>query len=151
MSSDLSRNAGDSVNNFCISTNKALDVHMGTDGQLRNGKPYEVKGPTGTIDYMSIKAAMQIPYSGEFDFVSTTYVFPTTHMVAPKDHALACNQCHQRKDGRLANITGVYMPGRDRVGLLDTLGWVAVIGSLTGVCIHGLGRVVTNGNSRKEG
>jgi octaheme c-type cytochrome (tetrathionate reductase family) len=215
-------------------------------GKLRDGKPYEEKGPTGTIDYMSIKgamtwgknvkpeyawfngsmktltvkdvidpsqvvavtkpmgnsgdpnsrifpfkvhrsrvpydkinknllapllsgeegywttfdwqdaltkgmAAMQVPYSGEFDFVSTTYVFPTTHMVAPKDHALACNECHRREKSRLAAITGIYMPGRDRIRMLDTLGWVAVIGALIGVCIHGLGRIFTNGNGRKEG
>ncbi len=93
-------------------------------------------------------AAMAVPYSGEFDFVPTTYVFPTTHMVAPKENVVACNQCHVRQDGRLANITGVYMPGRDRIGMLDTLGWVAVIGALIGVCIHGLGRIFTNG--RKE-
>jgi octaheme c-type cytochrome (tetrathionate reductase family) len=215
-------------------------------GKLKDGKPYEEKGPTGTVDYLSIKgamtwsknvkpeyawfngsmqtmtvkdvidpshvvavtrpvgaaddpnsrifpfkmhrsrvpydkinknllapllsgehgywttfdwqdaltrgmAAMEVPYSGEFDFVSTTYVFPTTHMVAPKDHVVACNQCHTLETGRMSDITGVYMPGRDRVGLLDTLGWVAVIGALLGVCLHGLGRIFTNGNGRKEG
>jgi octaheme c-type cytochrome (tetrathionate reductase family) len=215
-------------------------------GKLRDGKPYEEKGPTGTVDYMSIKGAMtwdknvqpeyawfngsmktmtvkdvidpsrivavsapvgaaddpnsrifpfkvhrsrqpydkinknllapllsgeegywttfdwqdaltkgmnamERPYSGEFDFVSTTYAFPTTHMVAPKGNVVACDQCHTRKNGRLANIGGVYMPGRDRVGMLDTLGWVAVIGALLGVCLHGLGRIFTNGNGRKEG
>ena len=213
-------------------------------GRLKDGKPYEEKGPTGTTDYMSIKgvmvwgknvkpeyawfngamktmtvkdtidpskvvpvtkpmgspddpnsrifpfkvhrgkqpydkvnknllapllsgsdgywtnfdwqralskgmAAMDLPYSGEYDFVSTTYVFPTTHMVAPKENVVACNQCHVRQGGRLANIAGVYMPGRDRIGGLDTLGWVAVIGALIGVCIHGLGRIFTT-NGRKE-
>ena len=212
-------------------------------GKLKDGKPYKEKGPTGTIDYMSIKgemhwdthvkpdyawfngamktmtvkdtidpsqvvpvtqpvgdphdpnsrifpfkihrgnqpydkvnknllapllsgpdgywttfdwqraltkgmAAMDIPYSGEFDFVHSTYYFPTTHMVAPKDNVVACNECHVRKKGRLANITGVYMPGRDRINVLDTMGWVAVLGALLGVCIHGLGRIFTNG--RKE-
>ncbi len=212
-------------------------------GRLKDGKPYKEKGPTGTIDYMSIKgamhwqthvkpeyawfnggmqtltikdtidpsrvvavtkpvgdpkdpnsrifpfkvhrgkqpydkiyknmlapllsgpdgywtkfdwplalskgmAAMDVPYSGDFDFVSTTYVFPTTHMVAPKENVVACNQCHTREKSRLADITGVYMPGRDRIGPLDTLGWVAVLGALLGVCIHGLGRIFTNG--RKE-
>jgi hypothetical protein len=96
-------------------------------------------------------AAMEIPYSGEFDFVSTTYVFPTTHMVAPKDNVVACNQCHIRNNSRLAGIGGVYMPGRDRIGMLDTLGWIAIIGALLGVCLHGLGRIFTNGNGRKEG
>ena len=213
-------------------------------GKLKNGKPYTEKGPTGTLDYMSIKGSMRwethvkpeyawfngamktltvkdiidpsqvvsvtkpigdprdpnsrifpfkvhrgkqvydkinknmlapllsgedgywthfnwqrsitkgmkamgIPYSGEYDFVSTEYYFPTTHMVAPKENVLACNECHVREKGRLADIAGVYMPGRDRVGMLDILGWLAVVGALFGVCLHGLGRVFTNG--RKEG
>ncbi|MFZ1983610.1 MAG: tetrathionate reductase family octaheme c-type cytochrome [Desulfatitalea sp.] len=93
-------------------------------------------------------AFMDVPYSGEFDFVSTTYVFPTTHMVAPKENGVACTQCHVRQGSRLANIAGVYMPGRDRNGVLDALGWVAVIGALIGICVHGLVRIFTNG--RKE-
>jgi hypothetical protein len=213
-------------------------------GRLKDGKPYKEKGPTGTIDYMSIKgvmrwdkhvqpvyawfngsmntltvkdvidpsdvvavtrpmgdpgdpnsrifpfkvhrgkqpydkvnknflapllsgkdgywttldwqralskgmASMGLPYSGEFDFAATTYVFPTTHMVAPKDNVVNCSQCHVRQGGRLAGIGGVYMPGRDRAGLLDTIGWVGVIGALLGVVLHGLGRIFT-ANGRKE-
>lgn len=89
--------------------------------------------------------AMAVPYSGQFDFVSTTYYFPTTHMVAPKDNVVACNACHTKDGGRLEDIAGVYMPGRDRAGLLDTFGWLAVIGALLGVALHGLGRIFTNG------
>ena len=213
-------------------------------GRLKDGKPYKEKGPTGTIDYMSIKgvmrwdkhvqpeyawfngsmntltvkdvidpsavvavtkpmggpddpnsrifpfkvhrgkqpydkvnknflapllsgkdgywttldwqraiskgmAFMDLPYSGEFDFAATTYVFPTTHMVAPKDNVVNCSQCHVRQGGRLAGINGVYMPGRDRAGLLDTMGWVGVLGALLGVVLHGLGRIFT-ANGRKE-
>ncbi len=92
--------------------------------------------------------AMAEPFSGEFDFVSSKYYFPTTHMVAPKGNVVTCNECHTRDDGRLAGITGVYMPGRDRTAWLDTIGWVAVIGALLGVGLHGLGRIFTNG--RKE-
>ncbi len=92
---------------------------------------------------------MKVPYSGQFGFVSTSYVFPTTHMVAPKSNVVACSECHVRKDGRLAQITGVYMPARDNIGPLDTLGWLAVLGALLGVSLHGLGRIFTNG--RKEG
>jgi len=93
--------------------------------------------------------AMDVPYSGQFDFVATHYYFPTTHMVAPKNNVVACSECHRHDDGRLAGITGVYMPGRDRSGMLDTLGWVAVFGALLGVALHGLGRIFTNG--KKEG
>lgn len=92
--------------------------------------------------------SMDVAYSGQFDFVSTTYYFPTTHMVAPKDKVVTCNECHKRDDGRLANISGVYMPGRDRIGMVSTLGWAAVCAALFGVALHGLGRIFTNG--RKE-
>ncbi|WP_299978705.1 tetrathionate reductase family octaheme c-type cytochrome [Desulfobacula sp.] len=87
--------------------------------------------------------AIGIPYSGEFDYVETTYAFPITHMVAPKENALNCTQCHIRKNSRLANITGLYMPGRDRSNLFDTIGWLSVFGALAGVLLHGMGRFFT--------
>ena len=43
--------------------------------------------------------AAGLPFSGEFDFVETAYVFPITHMVAPKENAVACIECHARKGG----------------------------------------------------
>lgn len=81
-----------------------------------------------------------IPYSGEFDYVETTYAFPITHMVAPKENALTCTQCHIRKNSRLANITELYLPGRDKSSLFDTIGWISVLGALAGVLLHGIGR-----------
>ena len=81
-----------------------------------------------------------IPYSGEFDYVETTYAVPITHMVAPKENALACTECHIRETSRLANITDLYMPGRDQFRLVDTIGWVSVLGALVAVLLHGLGR-----------
>jgi len=114
-----------------------------------------LSGPNGFWDSLDWQKgltngmeALQLPYSGEFDFVETTYVFPITHMVAPKEEALSCTACHARKESRLANLAGFYMPGRDRFTPLDTLGWLVVIGSLAGVLIHGLTRIFTNG--RKE-
>jgi octaheme c-type cytochrome (tetrathionate reductase family) len=90
-----------------------------------------------------------LPYSGEYDFVETSYVFPITHMVAPKDRVVACSECHTTTDSRLANLSGFYMPGRDHFGLLDTLGWVVVIGSMLGITFHGLGRMFTNRKKEK--
>ncbi len=87
--------------------------------------------------------AIGIPYSGEFDYVSTGYAFPITHMVAPKEKALKCSQCHTRKNSRLASITGLYLPGRDRSDLMDNVGWISVIGALAGVFFHSLGRFFT--------
>ena len=94
--------------------------------------------------------ALGLQFSGEFDFVPTTYVFPLTHMVAPKDNVVSCKECHVRKGGRLNQLSGFYMPGRDRFNLIDTLGWIVVLGSLLGVTLHGLGRIFTNGNGRKD-
>ncbi len=90
-----------------------------------------------------------VPYSGEFDFVETSYVFPTTHMVAPKENVVACSECHTATGSRLAGIAGVYMPGRDHTRPVDILGWLAVIGAVIGVALHGLTRMFTSG--RKEG
>lgn len=94
--------------------------------------------------------AIGIPYSGEFDYVETTYAYPITHMVAPKQNVVACIECHTTENSRLANITDVYLPGRDRSDFLDTIGWIIVLISLAGVSLHGVGRVVTNKNG-KEG
>jgi len=55
-----------------------------------------------------------------------------------------------QQGSRLAGITGVYMPGRDHFQFLDFLGWIAILGALFGVVLHGLGRVFTKGNGRKE-
>jgi len=91
-----------------------------------------------------------IPFSGQFDFVDTTYVFPITHMVAPRDNAVACTECHTRTDGRLANLEGFYMPARDGAKWLDRFGWLAVLGALAGVTLHGIGRFFSNGNGKKK-
>ncbi len=93
--------------------------------------------------------AIGLPYSGEFDYVETTYAFPITHMVAPKENALTCKECHIRKNSRLANITGLYLPGRDKSNLFDTIGWLSVLGALAGVLLHGLGRFFTR-NGKEE-
>ncbi len=86
---------------------------------------------------------LNVPYSGEFDYVETTYAFIITHMVAPRENALNCNECHIREKSRLANITGIYLPGRDRSNFIDSIGMIAVLGALAGVLLHGLGRFFT--------
>jgi len=89
-------------------------------------------------------------FSGRFDFVETSYVFPTTHMVAPKDNVVNCTECHVKKGSRLANLAGFYMPGRDSFKFLDIAGWVVILGSLGGVILHALGRFFTNGRRKEE-
>ena len=114
------------------------------------------KGYWNTLDWDEAlkvgQASMGLPYSGEFDFVETTYVFPITHMVAPKEKSLSCTECHSKKDSRLANLKGFYMPGRDVSGFLNFAGWGAVLASLLGVFVHALGRFFSrnNGKGRKE-
>lgn len=93
--------------------------------------------------------AIGIPYSGQYDYVSTTSAFPITHMVAPKENALACNECHTRVSSRLSNITQIYLPGRDRSNMFDAIGWISVLGAFTGVLLHGLGRFfIRNGKEK---
>jgi octaheme c-type cytochrome (tetrathionate reductase family) len=75
-------------------------------------------------------------YSGKFAFVDTEMSWPITHMVAPKEDALSCQQCHV-KGGRLDKVPGLYIPARDNKPWLDTLGWIAVMGTLLGVLLHG--------------
>ncbi len=99
-----------------------------------------------TLDWKSAfergMADMDLPFSGEWDFVKTSSVFPTTHMVAPAENALACVECHSR-NGRLTQLTGFYMPGTGRSALVSYAGWPLVILTFLGVLGHGILRVVS--------
>jgi octaheme c-type cytochrome (tetrathionate reductase family) len=88
-------------------------------------------------------------FSGEYDFIETEYYWPVTHMVAPKEEALSCESCHSR-DGRMAELKGFYMPGRDRFDWLDLGGALVVLGTLGGVSLHGLARLVASRRRRKS-
>lgn len=92
-----------------------------------------------------------LPYSGKFGFVETHYAFPTTHMVAPKENTVKCNQCHTNKDSRLAALDGFYMPGRDSNRALNIFGWIGVFGALVGVGFHGVARAVAASRRKKLG
>jgi hypothetical protein len=86
---------------------------------------------------------MEAPFSGKVDFIETEMFWPSTHMVAPKEKALTCVQCHDAKTGgRLKDVKGIYMPGRgDNNQLLDKAGWALALLTLLGVMIHGAGRI----------
>lgn len=93
----------------------------------------------------SIKAGMKaadLPYSGHYDFVKTAMYWPIAHMVAPKEDALKCEQCHAEK-GRLEAIAGVYMPGRpgDHQPWIELIGLLAFAAAFAGVLLHGLIRI----------
>ncbi|HKK33120.1 MAG TPA: tetrathionate reductase family octaheme c-type cytochrome [Desulfomicrobiaceae bacterium] len=134
----------------------------------RGRQPYDKVNKTLLIPYLfgkdqdaywkgydwksSLAAGMKaagLPFSGEFDFVETEFVYPTTHMVAPKENSLNCSACHSQQS-RLANLAGFYMPARDGSSLVDILGWGAVVASLIGVALHGLARLFYRPKRREE-
>ncbi|MGQ9367606.1 tetrathionate reductase family octaheme c-type cytochrome [Azospirillum sp. A39] len=121
--------------------NKTLVVNhvwgpAGDDTAFWNGFDYDA----------SIKAGMAyagLPYSGRYGFVETRMYWPITHMVAPKEDALACRDCHAR-DGRLAGLEGFYMPGRDRDRRLDLAGFALVGLAGAGIAGHALLRILSH-------
>ena len=84
------------------------------------------------------------PFSGKVDFIETESMWAITHMVAPKEKALECAECHTR-NGRLEAIDGVYMPARasNHLAWLDLAGWTLAVLVLLGVSGHGLLRIVS--------
>ena len=87
-------------------------------------------------------------FSGEYGFVETEYFWPVTHMVAPAENSLDCESCHSN-EGRLKAVSGVYIPGQTSFEWLDIVGWLMVVGTLGGVSVHGLGRILTGKNRNK--
>ncbi|SHF27411.1 octaheme c-type cytochrome, tetrathionate reductase family [Mariniphaga anaerophila] len=84
-----------------------------------------------------------LPYSGEYGFVKTEMYWPVNHMVAPKEKAVSCAECHTRSDeGRLASLAGFYLPGRDYNKPLDFFGSFLFFGALIAVFIHAAFRVI---------
>ena len=79
--------------------------------------------------------------SGEFGFVDTYSYWPITHMVAPKEDALACDNCHARQ-GRMEDIDGVYVLGRDETPSIDRIMLLILAATLLGILGHGLVRVL---------
>lgn len=92
----------------------------------------------------AIEAGMKVSgeaYSGKYDFVKTEMLWPITHMVAPKEKALGCVECHAQ-NGRLAGLPGIYIPASNANTLIDKLGWGLILMTLLGVLGHGAVRIV---------
>jgi octaheme c-type cytochrome (tetrathionate reductase family) len=102
----------------------------------------------------SIQAGMDyagLPYSGKFGFIETRMNWFTTHMVAPKEKAVACQECHTRAgDGRLAAIRDIYVPGRDSNDWVDRLGTLAIIGAIGTGLVHGTVRLITRRREKQS-
>ena len=75
------------------------------------------------------------PYSGKMDFIPTRSYWPLNHMVSSSEKTLSCTECHSH-NGRLQNLTGFYLPGRDVNSLLDWAGKLFVLFSVIGVSVH---------------
>lgn len=86
--------------------------------------------------------AVNLPYSGQYTFVETSYVYPITHQVAPKEASVKCGECHSTQS-RLASVGGIWMPGRDQSTSADAIGWIAVAGSLAAVALHAMLRLTS--------
>ncbi len=124
------------------------DMVHGTLLQAKLWDPEEGKGGLW-IDYdwdAALRAGMDylgLPYSGEFKFVETEMSLPVSHMVSPAVEALSCTDCHTRDNGRLAALTGFYMPGRDRNLVIDMIGKAMIWLALIGVISHASLRVIS--------
>ena len=82
-------------------------------------------------------------FSGELGFIETEYLRPVAHMIPPKEKSLSCESCHSR-NGRLKDLTGFYMPGRDYSAILDRFGWLSCLALLVLVGLHGGLRIITS-------
>lgn len=89
-----------------------------------------------------------LPYSGSYGFVQTEMSWPVNHMVSPAKQAVECTDCHVRNNGRLAGLSGFYLPGRDFSPMIETLGRIIIALTLLGVVAHGTARVLAR---RKAG
>ncbi len=119
----------------------------------------KIFGPKGSGAYWSdfnwkasLAAGMMsagVTFSGEVDFIKTETYWSINHMIPPKEKAVGCASCHAR-DGLMAEIAGVYIPGRDRSRTLDTAGWTFVALSAGAVSVHGLLRILSRGREKGE-
>jgi hypothetical protein len=107
-----------------------------------------------TLDWPSaVEKGMKLQgleYSGQMGYIHTEFSLSLNHMVAPKEDALKCADCHVAQGGRMAQISGIYIPTQDHNVWVDRLGIISVVMSLFGVIVHGLLRYVGNKKIKKE-
>lgn len=88
------------------------------------------------MDYVGLE------YSGEYAFTDTKMYWPVNHMVSKADQALSCTECHS-KNGRLAELTDFYLPGRDSNPFIEKGGSSLILLTFLGVIGHGLLRILS--------
>ena len=94
---------------------------------------------------------VNLPYSGSYGFIETEMYWPVNHMVSPKEQTVQCSECHTREQGRLAKLSGFYMPGRDYNPWVEYLGGGFLAVTLAGVVVHGGARFIVKRRQRKGG
>ncbi|MBN2907169.1 MAG: tetrathionate reductase family octaheme c-type cytochrome [Rhodobacteraceae bacterium] len=138
---------------------KRMDGRQAYDSVLNRLVYSNVWGPTTDTAFWTnfdwakaIDAGMKAAgaeYSGQYGFVDTHMYWPITHMVAPASDALDCAECHA-KDGRLANLAGFYMPGRNPTSWGGLIGMAVLLTMAAGVAVHGALRVMIRGKGGKH-
>ncbi|ARE38392.1 Octaheme tetrathionate reductase [Rhodovulum sp. P5] len=134
---------------------KRMEGRQAYDAGLNHLVYSNVWGPTTDTAFWTnfkwdkaIEAGMKAAgkeYSGEYGFVDTYMYWPITHMVAPADKALECQECHA-DGGRLANLAGFYMPGSQPKSVGAILGMLVFFAMFAGVALHTLIRLFTRTN-----
>ncbi|BDD11598.1 cytochrome c (plasmid) [Fulvitalea axinellae] len=91
-----------------------------------------------------------LPFSGEVTFPKTEMYWPVNHMVSPADKSLSCADCHTNSPtGRLANLKGFYLPGRDGHSGVDFFGKWLLILSCIGLVGHAGLRILSGLKSKQ--
>jgi len=92
---------------------------------------------------------VHLPFSGKVAFIRTEMYWPVNHMVAPKEQAVECSECHTRINSRLDGLRDFYMPGRDFSKPVETTGILLVIFSMIGVVLHGSIRIINSWKNKR--
>jgi octaheme c-type cytochrome (tetrathionate reductase family) len=95
--------------------------------------------------------AVNLPYSGQYGFARTEMSWPVNHMVSPRSETVGCSECHTRSGGRLAQVRGFYLPGRDRNPWVDYAGGGLVAATLLAAVLHGGGRAAASRRRKERG
>lgn len=123
----------DTENNYLIQP-KTVSTHPGDSAYWKE------------FDWNRAAAAgmklVDLPYSGKYGFAETEMYWPINHMVSPAEQSVKCIECHTRTASRLAGLNDFYIPGRDRIPLVEKAGVGMLIATLIGVISHGIGRYV---------
>jgi octaheme c-type cytochrome (tetrathionate reductase family) len=142
---------------YPVKIHRAKQIYDAENHYLIQPKLVEVKAGDGgywkefnwqRADEAGMKQ-VHLPYSGKYGFVETEMYWPINHMVSPKEQSVRCTECHTRSNGRLAEVGGFYMPGRDYSPTVDHLGVGILLITLAGVFVHGAARLAVN-RKRKD-